>query len=506
MLELHLPRTPTTTRSRMRKADPALTLGAIGVVVGFTGSWIPSYWGDEAASVMSASRPLDGLVTELSRVDAVHGVYYALLHVWISLFGTSELATRLPSAIAVGLMVAGTVMLAREFAGPRLAILAGIVCIVLPRSTYLATEARSYAFAAAAAVWLTVLLVRALREGSGSRWWWAYTAAIAAGIYLFLYLGLLLIVHGGYVALLHRRSRAYVRGWALAAARALALAAPIVLVAYLERKQIRFLEHRDYATVAHVLTSQWFGAAPAAILAWALILVAALWFAATATRRRTHAGARGALTILTLLWLVVPTGLVLIGNAFVAPLYNVRYLSFSTPAAAILIALGISAVMALFAPARQTLVGGLLVVLLIALCLPVYVGQRTPWAKDGGSDLRGAAAFVHDHAALSDVVLFDQSTKPSRDPRLALNLYPSDFAGLDDVALKTPYVERRGLWDAVYPNRDIGARLGSTDVWAIELPATSAVPDDVAFLIARGYQVESVDSIHRTVVYHLIDD
>ena len=162
--------------------------------------------------------------------------------------------------------------------------------------------------------------------------------------------------------------------------------------------------------------------------------------------------------------------------------------------------------MALFAPARRTLVGGLLVVLLIALCLPVYVGQRTPWAKDGGSDLRGAAAFVHDHAAPGDVVLFDQSTKPSRDPRLALNLYPSDFAGLDDVALKTPYVERRGLWDAVYPNRDVGARLGATDVWAIELPATSALPDDVAFLIARGYEVESVDRIHRTVVYHLIDD
>ena len=43
MLELHLPHAPTTTRSRMRKADPALTLGAIGVFVGFAGSWIPSY-------------------------------------------------------------------------------------------------------------------------------------------------------------------------------------------------------------------------------------------------------------------------------------------------------------------------------------------------------------------------------------------------------------------------------------------------------------------------------
>lgn len=46
-------------------------------------SWIPSFWGDEAASVISANRPLDSLLEMLGHVDAVHGVYYFALHAWV---------------------------------------------------------------------------------------------------------------------------------------------------------------------------------------------------------------------------------------------------------------------------------------------------------------------------------------------------------------------------------------------------------------------------------------
>ena len=76
-------------------------LGIVGAVVGFAGSWIPSYWGDEAASVMSAERSWSSLAELLGNIDAVHGLYYALLRVWVGAFGTAEVATRLPSAIAV---------------------------------------------------------------------------------------------------------------------------------------------------------------------------------------------------------------------------------------------------------------------------------------------------------------------------------------------------------------------------------------------------------------------
>ena len=128
-----------------RRSYLALILGLVGATISFAGSWIPSFWGDEAASVLSAERSLPSLFAMLAHVDAVHGVYYLLLHGWISLFGSSELSVRLPSAIAAGFVVAGTVTLAGMLFDRRTAIASGIICAVLPQLTHMGVEARSYA-------------------------------------------------------------------------------------------------------------------------------------------------------------------------------------------------------------------------------------------------------------------------------------------------------------------------------------------------------------------------
>jgi mannosyltransferase len=484
--------------TRSRRIRPALFLGMIGTVVGFLGSWNPAYWGDEAASVMSAARSWPSLAAELSQIDGVHGVYYAFLHLWTALFGTSEIATRLPSAIAAGIMVAGTVVLVRHFGDVRLAALAGAIAIVLPRTTSMATEARSYAMGAAAAVWLTVLLVTLLRRRASSRWWMAYGIAMAASVYLFLYLGLLLAVHAGYLLV---TQRAAFRAWARGAGIAALLAAPIVLIGYLQREQIDFLARRDYATVANVVIKQWFASVPVALLCWALMLVALTWM--LWSRRSVKPVA-----LLALVWLIIPTAALLVGNATVSPMYNVRYLTFSTPAAAILIATGITVVIGVLRSSwTRTLASAGLVGVVVALCVPVYFAQRTPWAKDGGSDWRQVAEYVQSNATPGDALVFDQSTKPSRDPRLALHLYPSSFTGLRDIALVTPFDETNGLWDNVAPLADTTAALAtSTGAWAVELAHGSTIPADVAFLEAHGYGLESTTLIHRTTIYHLIKE
>ncbi|CAN5354057.1 glycosyltransferase family 39 protein [soil metagenome] len=483
MTVLAAPRTlPSVARAGTR---PALLLGVIGGVVGFLGSWNPSYWGDEAASVMSATRSWPSLAAELSTIDAVHGVYYAFLKLWTTLFGTSELATRLPSAIATGLMVAGTVVLVRHFGDARLAVIAGIIAIVLPRTTSMATEARSYAMGAAAAVWLTVLLVALIRRRSAPRWWIVYGVAMAASVYLFLYLGLLLVVHAAYVLVVRRD---HLRHWLRSAVVAGALAAPMVMLGYSQREQIDFLSRRTYATAANVLVTQWFGSVPLAVLCWALILIAAVLL----IRNRRPLG------LLALGWLAVPTAALLLGNATLLPIYNVRYLTFSTPAAAILIAVGIAAIERYRMP-----IAAILIAAVVTLTARTYLAQRTPWAKDGGSDWRQVAEYVQANAAHGDTVVFDQTTKPSRDPRLALRLYPDSFAELRDIALVTPFNETPGLWDRVAPLTDTPA---GPDVWAVELAHGNELPADVALLEARGYLLDSSTLIHRTTVYHLIKE
>ncbi|MBT2516850.1 glycosyltransferase family 39 protein [Streptomyces sp. ISL-90] len=508
----------SSTAVRGLRRHPLVTrsvgIGVAATVLGYLGAGVPSYWGDEAASVMSAERPWTSLAAELGRIDAVHGAYYAFLHVWINVFGATEWSTRAPSAIAVGFLAAGTVVLAARWFDPRVAVLAGVVCAVLPRTTSMATEARSYALGSALAVWITVAFVELVRRRSTSLWWWsAYGVAVAASATLFLYLLLLVPVHA--VALAAARApRSTWQRWAVATGIAAVGSAPILVAAYAERRQLRFLADRDYATPDRVLVGQWFGSAPVAIAGW-LLVIAGIVAVVVGLRRSFREG--GATTTLaglapTLAWLILPTAALLLLDATVSPTYSPRYLSFCVPAVAMLVALGIRATSSsgvrllrrgpFGSGAADGIVPVVVGVAAAVLVAPVYLAQRTEWAKDGGSDLRGVAEYLGTHARPGEAIVFDADTKPSRRPRLAMHLYPSDFAGLQDVALRTPYVQRAGIWDRTVPVSDVAPTLDEPTVWAVELVGHGE-PADVAALEASGYEVADSQLIHRSVVYRL---
>lgn len=485
----------STDRGQLRRA--ALIAGGLGLLAGVAGSWIPSFWGDEAASVMSASRTWPELWRMLQTVDGVHGAYYAFLHVWTGLFGAGEFAVRLPSAIAAGFLAAGTAVLAGRFGGPRLALAAGLLAALLPRTAVMAAEARSYAIGTAIAVWLTVLLL-ALLERRRTWWLWAaYAVGAAAATYVFLYLALLLVVHGAYTLIVHRgRTRA----WAASAAAAVVLAAPIMLLAAAERNQIGFLAHRDYITAQNVLALQWFDP----VTAWpcgALIVIGAV--AAFRARRREPDHAR--LALLAGVWLVLPTAAILVASATIAPMYTVRYLSFCTPAAAILVALGVrtsARAASRVTRARASVAEAALLTVVLAAFVPNLVVLRGPFAKDG-SDWREAAAYLRAHAGPGDAVVYDDRPKDSEEPRLIAAVYPADVAGLRDPALIASYRGRPGLWDETRPNTALTAADLGPDVWAVERGPGAAASPDVRHLEALGYRIRSEHRIHVTTVLAL---
>ncbi|MEJ3405904.1 glycosyltransferase family 39 protein [Rathayibacter sp. YIM 133350] len=502
------------TRSATRaRVTPAALTGALGTLVIFLGSWNPSYWGDEAASVMSAERSLPSLFRELGYIDAVHGAYYLFLHFWIGAFGASELAVRAPSAIAAGLAAAGVVVLVQRFTDRRFAVLAGVVFLALPRVGFAGVEARSYAMSIAAAVWLTVLLVWLIRS-ERRRWlpWLAYGLALGASAYLFLYLLLLAVVHAVFIVGTSSGRRAWKQA-AVALVLAVAVAAPILAIAVAEKKQISFLARRDYAKPYSVLVSQFFDWVPLAVLAWALI---ACLVVVMLQRRLTPLQREGAL--LGFAWLVLPTTLLLVGNAYVSPMYNIRYLTFCTPAVAALIAGGAAALPGIIQrlrerradpdrPRRRIRAGTLtaeIVVLVLVMALPTYIADRGPYAKDNGSDLRQMAEAVDSISHPGDAIVFDQDTKPSQHPRLALRLYPAHFAGLVDVGLTQAYTDRRKLWDRVAPVADLAPELAGTDrVLAVEMGTEPGEPIDVRSLRQQGFEVTGVKQVHRTVIYTL---
>jgi len=504
---------------RLPVAPTAGVLGALAALVTWLGSWNPSYWGDEAATVLSAQRPLHTLFAELARVDAVHGLYYLGMHFWIRVFGASELSTRVPSALAIGAVVAGTVVLGTRLADVRFGLLAGVICAVLPRTSFLATEARSYAIGTAIAVWIMVYFVGLWRRRELRRRPWVVLGVlIAAASYLFLYLVLLAVVQGA-ILLVSERGRSMRWRWAQSLAVTAVCAAPIVLLAYAERHQVAFLAKRGYANLKNVLIDQWFGMPGITIACWALILLGVGAFVARRRARSTvplldRRRSDREVLLLGAAWLVLPTALLLLGN-LASPMYNTRYMSYCTPAAALLVAFGVVALTRIVVRAaanRRMRVSAIAVlsvavIAIAALAAPDYVKDRGPFAKDGGSDLRQTADHLAAQAKPGDAVVFDETVKPSRRPEMAYRLYPQQFAALSVPELVTPYYRRAHIWDRMAPLASIRSELDSApSVWAVELPTGTDVPADIRDLTAHGYRVVSTHLVNRLEVFQLQKD
>jgi mannosyltransferase len=508
---------PAPTRRGVRPDSPAVlaaAFGALATILSAVGSWIPSLWGDEATSIMSAQRPVSSLFGMLRHVDAVHGAYYLGLHVWGRFFGFSPFAVRVPSAIAVGLATAAVVLLATRLRGTRTAVVAGLICVLLPRVTYMGEEARSFAFSAAIVGWLTVLLLAALRRRNPSAAWWVgYGALLAVGTYVFLYTLLFVLVHGVVIAA-SRAPHRMVRSWLFAVGGAVVAAVPLLIAAVGEHHQIAYLAVIPQLAPPTLFSGLWFGGGwPLAIVGWALIALAVVMEARrrVAERRALPIGgprsslflpasrSGPSLVFLALVWLLLPT-VILIALQPIVPDFTARYVSFCAPAVALLIACGIDDLLG-----WRRWAGVAAGVLVLALSVPLYVGQRTLYAKNG-SDWAEVSAAVGANGRPGDAVVFDEGAQPSKLPRLALHTYPVGFADTADVTLAVPFAKSTSWRDhaySVHHAATLGRFAGIERVWLIEYAATPSTPDayGVADLTALGFHETSTRiSTHHALV------
>jgi mannosyltransferase len=481
------------------------------------GSWIPSLWGDEAASAMSAQRSIPSLLAMLTHVDLVHGSYYLALHFWVSVFGASPFSLRLPSAVAIGFTTAAVVLIALRLGTVRVAVAAGIICAVIPRVTYMGEEARSYAFSAAFAAWLTLVLIELLRcNGRSRRLWIAYGLLLAVGTYAFLYVVLFAAAHA--LILVFSRlpgdaGRRFFRTWFRVTLAAVVAASPIIVGAVLERGQIAYLAGSPQLGFTTVTVGLWFGSAEFAIAAWALLLVAGAHGVGILVRLRRlprhgddpvppgqspPTGPR--LDVVAAVWLVIPSTVLIASHFFLAD-FTARYLSFCAPAAALLMAVALD-----WLSARRRLVLAAGVATIVVLATPAYLGQRQPYSKNN-SDWANISATLAQNASPGDGVVFDETARPYRRTRLAMHTYPAGFTGLVDVALKTPYQRNDTWYDSAY-SVDHALALGRFDgidtVWVIELKVGAATDTyGLAVLESAGFTTRRTIPGHLSVIYEL---
>ncbi|MFF0742193.1 glycosyltransferase family 39 protein [Streptomyces sp. NPDC004111] len=169
---------PRSAARRLRRSVDARRSAAVAfllpaaVALAFTlhGIGDRQLWQDEHATWWSATLPLADLGTLLRGVDVVFAPFYVAMHGWTALLGTSETVLRLPAALATAAAAGLLGLLGRRLFDLRTGLLAGLVFAVLPTVTRFGQEARPYAFAVAAVLLSTLLLVRVLERPSVKGW------------------------------------------------------------------------------------------------------------------------------------------------------------------------------------------------------------------------------------------------------------------------------------------------------------------------------------------------
>ena len=421
-------------RAAGRRCAVPIAIGSIGFLLAVAFSWVPSIWYDESATVVSITRSWPQLFAMLQSVDAVHGLYYVVMHLWIDLVGYTPFTLRLPSAIATGLSAGLTVILVRQLATNRLAIISGVVFCLLPRVTWMGAEGRSYAATALLAIVLTLVFVAAWRRsaanisrGRQAAWWLLYALVAVLATTTFVYLALVIVGHGVTAVWTFIQSRKRARrllsagarsagwsplvGFASAAALSGVAIAPLALEASRQSAQVSWISPISLKTLHGVFVSQWFiGNLPFALVGCMLAALTLVLLLVPRLRARLRLSqlqsdqprlgqpqpdhsrldqpqpdmpvrtgpAPPTLISVVAPWLLVPTFGLIAASAFIAPLYSPRYVTDAVAAIAILMAIAIDAL-------RRNWQCAVVIALCAAVAAPQYIEQRTPAGKPDGT-------------------------------------------------------------------------------------------------------------------------
>ncbi len=471
------PRPPAAEApARARAGGRAVAARYLPVAIAAAAMAVLGVWGlarhnamgnDEVASRWAAMLSLGQLFHLLSHVDAVHGLYYLLLHCW-EVLGTTPTIIRIPSVIfmtaAAGLMV----IVGRRLTGSAWAgLFAGLIMAFTPSISFYAQTARSYAMVFFCVLAVTLALVRALEaEDEGwtgarlARRWLAYGALITLCGYL-NELALLVLAAHAVTVLLTRYGWRTVRHWAAAGAVGALLVLPVVVFSIREDAAADWITRPDLRDIG-ILFHDYFGATNLVavfMLAFAVfaVLPGAGLPAIRTSRPRPGPGVgseavwwnRGGFCLpsVAVPLLVVPSGLLVVESLVGKPLYADRYVLYCAAGAALLAGAGVYRVGQLAGPWLGRRLAGLgeqrgvtgwrsLVwlpgVLVCACALVLQLGPqhrvRTPQSRE--FDYGDPAFYIGKHAQTGDGVLFFNTFY--RKIRLG---YPEDFRKITDFAM-----------------------------------------------------------------------
>jgi mannosyltransferase len=196
-------------------------------------------WTDEFHTLNAVLLPWGNLITE--RLRAGHlPTYFLFMKLWTGAFGTSDIALRLPSALAGSLIVPATIYFARPWlARPFVWALAVAMCFN-GTAVWASQEARMYAMLLVAATWAHGALARAVIRQE-TRAWKVYTTAALVAVALQPVMILWIVAHGIFAFVVKKDAK--LPKWRILAIMVGAVGLLIVVAIMQEKRSVGFDSH-----------------------------------------------------------------------------------------------------------------------------------------------------------------------------------------------------------------------------------------------------------------------
>ena len=436
---------------------PAALAAVVMAVLGVWGLARDSAMGnDEVATRWAALLPLHLLSHLLRHVDAVHGLYYLLMHGWMAV-GTSPAVMRIPSVISMVVAVALVVIIGRRLTGSAWAgLFAGLIVALTPTISYYAQTARSYALVFACVIGSTLALLHILAAEAGTREagtreasaaedeagrarpavsrYLVYAVLLIVGGYL-NELSLLVVAAHGVTVLLARCGRRALAHWAVTAAVSVIVVLPLAALSAREDAAVAWIPRPGLWSL-RILFHDYFGATTVVAVLLFCCAVAAVLPPLHRGRRAGPAWwSQGGVSLPSVAapLLVVPGALLFLESLVARPLYVDRYVLYGEAGAALLAgagALRIGRWLAVMTDRRMLLWIPGVVVCAAALVLQLAPQQRVRTPQSRLFDFGGPSRYLAAHARPGDGVLFFSNF--FRKARLG---YPADYRDVSDFAM-----------------------------------------------------------------------
>lgn len=176
---------PDSSSTDAAVSPPLVVLTLVAVAAGLVLRFVARtpLWLDEALSVNIASLPIDQIPDAL-RHDGHPPLYYVLLHGWMELFGTTDVAVRALSGVIAVLTLPLAWLAGRRRGGPVLGCLTLAIVSVAPFALRYATETRMYALIILL-VFAGYLLVDDVLRRQRRGWWRLGSIALVTAALLY---------------------------------------------------------------------------------------------------------------------------------------------------------------------------------------------------------------------------------------------------------------------------------------------------------------------------------